>query len=207
MITLDIFADPTCPWSYLAKSALDRALEARPDHPLVLAWHPFQLHPTLPPEGMPRAAYLRARFGADVAREELALIEAAKAAGVALDLAAVTHVPNSRDAHRLVYWAGIEGRQTPVMAGLMRAYWRAGRDIGHPAELVAIGTAAGLDGAVLRRLLGSDADLDTIARHESHARERGISALPTFILGHTHVITGFQTHDFWLSVLDEISAA
>lgn len=205
MITLDIFADPTCPWSYLAKSALDRALEARPDHPFVLAWHPFQLHPTLPPEGMPRAAYLRARFGAEAAQEELALIEAAKAAGVALDLAAVTHVPSSRDAHRLVYWAGIEGRQTPVMAGLMRAYWREGRNIGLADELVEIGTAAGLDGAVLRRLLASDADLDTIAAHEAHARERGISALPTFILGNTHVISGFQPHEFWLSVIDDIA--
>ncbi|SOC11825.1 DsbA family oxidoreductase [Rhodobacter maris] len=206
MIALDIFADPTCPWCYLAKAALDRALEARPDHPFALAWYPFRLYPQLPSEGMERAAFLKARYGAEAARAELPIIEAAQAAGVALNLPAIARMPNSRDALRLLYWAGIEGRQSPVMAALMRAYWREGRDIGAPAVLEAIAAETGLDARLIRRLLGSDADGDTIAAREAHARARGITAVPTFILGDEHVITGAQDTPFWCTLIDEISA-
>jgi predicted DsbA family dithiol-disulfide isomerase len=207
MITLDIFADPSCPWCYLGKARLGRALEARPLHPFQIAWHPFQLNPTLPPEGMDRSAWLRARFGAEADRIDLPVLDAARAAGVALDLPAIARVPNTRDALRLLHWAGLEGVQTPVMSALMRAYWAEGRDIGDAAVLVEIATAAGLDGALVRRLLASDADLDTLAAKEDHARRRGIASVPTFILGNTHVITGAQPSDFWTGLIDEIAAA
>ncbi|MFD2175455.1 DsbA family oxidoreductase [Rhodobacter lacus] len=206
MINLDIFADPICPWCYLAKAALDRALEARPDHRFAISWHPFQLYPTLPPEGLDRTAFLHARFGADAARADLPIIEAAQAAGVVLNLPAITRVPNSRNALRLLHWAGIEGRQSPVMAALMRAYWREGRDIGSSEVLGAIAADAGLDARMILRLLASEADCDTIALREAHARERGITAVPTFILGNEHVISGAQGTPFWCKVIDEIAA-
>lgn len=206
MITLDIFADPVCPWCYIGKARLDRALEARPDHPFAITWQPFQLNPTMSAEGMDRGAYLRAKFGARADGYALPILEAAKESGLAIDLAAITRMPNTRDAHRLLHWAGLEGAQTPVMAALMRAYWREGRDIGDAATLTAIGVAAGLDGAMLARLLASEADLDTIATQEAHARERGVRAVPTFVLANQHVIEGAQPTELWLQVIDEISA-
>lgn len=206
MITLDIFADITCPWCYLGKCRLDRALESRPGHPFGIAWHPFQIDPSLPRAGMARDAYLRAKFGAEAERIHVPLLEAAAQSGVTLNLAAIRHQPNSLDAHRLVHWAGIEGRQSVVMAALMRGFWREGRDIGAAPVLVDIATEAGMEAAVVARLLAGDADIDTITAREAHARARGISAVPSFILGNRHVIAGAQPPEVWLRVIDEIAA-
>ncbi|MBZ4022496.1 polyketide biosynthesis protein [Rhodobacter sp. TJ_12] len=206
MISLDIFADPSCPYCYIGKAALDRALEARPDHPFVIAWHPFQLNPSLPPEGMERIAWLKARFGPEAERADVPIIEAARANGVKFNLPGISRVPNTRDAHRLVHWAGIEGRQSPMMAALMRAYWREGRNIGSHDVLCDLATEVGLDLTLVVRLLASDADLDTIAAKEAHARERGITAVPTFIIANQHAVTGAQSAEFWQNVIDEITA-
>ena len=207
MTTLDIFADPVCPWCYLAKAALDRALEARPEHRFDIRWHPFQLNPTLPPEGMERGAWLRARFGAEAERIDIPVLAAAKAQGVELNLPAIARMPNTFNAHRLLYWAGIEGVQSRVMAGLLRAYWREGQDIGATPVLIEIAVAARLEGAVVARLLASQADVDTVESHEAHGRERGVSAVPTFILANTYVISGAQPNTFWLQVIDELAAS
>lgn len=207
MIPLDIFADPVCPWCYLAKAQLDRALEARPNHPFLISWHPFQLNPTLPPEGMDRGAWLHARFGADADRIDLPVLEAARTAGVEINLPIIATVPNTLNAHRLLHWAGIEGAQTSVMAGLLRAYWREGLDIGASEVLVKIGSDAGLSSDVLRRLLATDADIDIVRSREAHARDRGITAVPTFILDNVHVITGAQSAKLWMRVIDDLAAA
>lgn len=207
MITLDIFADPVCPWCLIGKARLDRALEARPNHPFAIAWHPFQLNPTMPPEGMDRIAYLEAKFGREGAVSAyVPVLEAAQASGLEIDLAAVRRVPNTRDAHRLTHWAGLEGRQSAMIATLMRAYWREGRDIGAHDVLVDLAASVGLEQEMIARLLDSDADCDTIATREDHARARGVRAVPTFIIANTHVIEGAQPTDLWLQVIDELTA-
>lgn len=205
MISLDIFADPVCPWSLIAKTRLERALAARPDHPFVLVWQPFQLNPTLPAAGMERQAYLRARFGADAPRADLPLIEAAQALSVPLNLAAIRRVPNTTDAHRLLHWAGLEGCQTEAMSALMRGYWCEGRDLGHADTLADIAADAGMNPALVRRLLATDADRDTIAAREAHARERGIAATPSFVLGNDYVIAGAQDEAFWSGLIADLA--
>ena len=207
MITLDIFADPVCPWCLIGKARLDRALEARPNHPFAIAWQPFQLNPTMPPEGMDRAAYLEAKFGREGAvRAYVPVLEAAQESGLEIDLAGVRRMPNSRDAHRLIHWAGLEGRQSAMIATLMRAFWREGRDIGVPQVLADLAAEVGLERDMIARLLASDADCDTIATREEHARARGVRAVPTFIIANTHVIEGAQPTDLWLRVIDELAA-
>jgi len=137
MITLDIFSDPICPWCHIGKARLDRALEARPDHPFRVEWHPFQLNPDMPAGGMDRAAYLEAKFGGrdGAVRAYAPVVAAAEEAGLALNLAAIARTPNTLDAHRLIHWAGIEGRQPPTVAALFQAYFEQSRDIGAPAVL------------------------------------------------------------------------
>ncbi len=207
MITLDIFADPICPWCLIGKARLDRALEARPDHPFAIAWHPFQLDPSLPQGGMNRADYLEAKFGREGAvRIHVPVLDAAKEAGIEIDLAAITRTPNTRDAHRLIHWAGLEGRQSAMIAALMRAYWREGRDIGDAAVLADLAAGVGLDREMIARLLASDADCDTVATREEHARSRGVRAVPTFVIANTHVIEGAQPTELWLRVIDDLAA-
>lgn len=203
MITLDIFADPVCPWCLIAKLQLDRALEARPDHPLAVAWQPFRLNPQIPQGGVDRIEHLKNRLGPGLAQAMSELTAQAAALGLALNPA--PQEPNTTDAHRLIHWAGLEGAQSRVMGGLMRAHWQEGRDIGDHTTLAAIAEAAGMERGLAARLLATDADRDVIDAREAHARQRGVSVAPTFILAGLHVVTGAQPPELWQSVIDEMT--
>jgi len=208
MVRLDVFADPVCPWCFVGKAGLDRALEARPDHPFVVEWHPFQLNPDTPREGVDKRQYLEARFGgkAQVDAVHERLREVARKAGVDLDPDVPKRIPNTLDAHRLIHWAGLEGRQSAAVGTLFRAYWREGRDIGNPAVLADIGAAIGMDRAAVVRLLASDADVDETLAREDHARQRGVRAVPTFVIADRHVVSGAQLYDLWVKVIDDLAA-
>ncbi|MFZ8940568.1 MAG: DsbA family oxidoreductase [Gemmobacter sp.] len=207
MIDLDVYADPVCPWCAIGKAELDRALAARPDHPFVRRWLPFELNPDLPPEGVPRAAYLEEKFGAEAVGAMLGRVtEAAARAGVAMDFARVARQPNTRDAHRLILWAGVEGLQDDVMAALMRAHFEQGRDIGDAPTLAEIAAEAGMDAAVVRRLIGSQADCETVAAMGNEARMMGITGVPSVVIGGAHVVVGAQPADVWLRIIDDIAA-
>jgi len=206
MIHLDIFSDPVCPWCYIGKAHLDRALASRHDHPFIIEWQPFQLNPDLPPEGRDRAGYLEEKFGgrAKAAAIYARVEEAAVEAGVEIDFAAMKHQPNTLNAHRLIHWAGLEGRQTAVKSSLMRAFFREGRDIGDTATLVAIAGATGMDEAVVARLLASDADRADIMARDMDARRKGVTAVPTFLIARQYVVRGAQPPEVWAQVIDEL---
>lgn len=206
MIRLDILSDPVCPWCYIGKAQLDRALEARPDHPFAIEWHPFQLNPDMPRDGMDRRAYLEAKFGGRAAAVSVyaRIAEAAGAAGVDIAFDRIDRTPNTLDAHRLIHWAGLEGRQTAAVSALFRAYFGEGRDIGDRETLLDIAAQIGLDRAMIGRLLDSGADADDIRAREAHARQRGVSGVPTFVVAQRHVVPGAQPPEFWLQVIDEL---
>ena len=208
MIKLDILSDPICPWCHIGRANLFRALEARPGHGMALEWHPFQLNPDMPPEGMDRRTYLEAKFGGreGAVRAYAPVLEAAEAAGLEIDFAAIPRTPNTLDAHRLIHWAGLEGRQTPVVAALFRAYFEEGRDIGDRSVLADIAVGAEMERALVERLLASDADIAEIRARDAHARERGVTGVPTFVLANQHVLRGAQPTELWLQVIDEIAA-
>ncbi|MCB1335324.1 MAG: DsbA family oxidoreductase [Roseivivax sp.] len=207
MIKLDILSDPICPWCYIGKTNLDRALEQRPDHPFAITWHPFQLNPDMPAGGMDRRDYLEAKFGGKegAVQAYLPVAERAEAAGLTLNLDAITRTPNTLDAHRLIHWAGIEGAQTPVVSMLFRAYFKDGRDIGDAEVLADIADSAGMDAALVTRLLKSDADVQEVKGRDAAAREMGVSAVPTFIIAGKHAVPGAQPTELWLQVLDELA--
>lgn len=202
-LRLDIFADPVCPWCLIGKAELDRALSARPDHPFAITWHPFRLNPVFPRDGVPMDEYLRVKLGGRVEEVLGSLARRAEALGITLN--PPPREPNTTDAHRLMHWAGIEGAQTRVMSGLLAAHWREGRDIGDAGVLAGIAEAAGMDGAMVRRLLASDADHDRVAIAEAYARERGVTSVPTFIIGDHYVVAGAQTAGLWMNVIDELA--
>ena len=208
MIKLDILSDPICPWCHIGKAHLFRALARRPDHPFVLEWHPFQLNPDMPRGGVDRRTYLEEKFGGReaAARAYAPVVEAAEAAGLAIDFDAMEVTPNTLDAHRLIHWAGLEGKQTPVVQALFEAYFEAGRDIGDVATLVDIGVDRGMDRAVLERLFASEADVEDIRARDAHARARGVGGVPTFVIANRHVLTGAQPPDLWERVIDDALA-
>lgn len=206
-IRLDIFSDPVCPWCYVGKANLDRALAAHPDHPFAIQWHPFQLNPDMPEEGVNKRAYLEEKFGGkarvDAVHERLR--EVAKAAGVDMNPDKPQRIPNTLNAHRLIHWAGIEGVQSPVVSALMRAYWVEGRDIGDPEALADIAGENGMDRAATLRLLQSDADADDIAARDLDARRKGVTAVPTFLIAQQYVVSGAQPPETWSKVIEELA--
>ena len=136
----------------------------------------------------------------------LGLRELAREAGAEFNFEAIKTTPNTFDAHRLIHWAGLEGQQSQIASALFRAYWREGRDIGRSQVLVDIATECGLDGAVIGRLLLGDADSDQIRARERNAREKGITAVPTFIVADQYALSGAQPPQLWGQVIDELAA-
>ncbi|WFE74535.1 DsbA family oxidoreductase [Roseinatronobacter sp. S2] len=206
MIVLEIYSDPVCPWCFIGKARLDRALESRPDHPFDVRWLPFQLNPDMPAEGMARSDYMAMKFGdaQGILDAHKPIIDAAENTGLTLDLPAITRTPNTLNAHRLIHWAGLEGRQTAMVSTLFRAYFQQGRDIGDDATLLALAETVGLDRALIARLLDSDADRDIIAAADRDARARGISGVPFFIIDQQYAVSGAQPVETWRNIIDEL---
>ncbi|WP_347267947.1 DsbA family oxidoreductase [Paracoccus sp. (in: a-proteobacteria)] len=206
-VQLDIFADPVCPWCLIGKAELDRALESRPLHPLAISWQPFQLDPQMPQAGMDYPAYMKSKFGdaQGILAAMRPVLEAGERLGLQINPSLIQRAPNTLNAHRLLYWAGLEGVQTPVMSGLLRAHWREGRNISDLEVLAGIGAAAGMSAEMVRRLLATTADRDQIAAREMQARRRGITSVPTFIIAGTHVASGAQPARLWQDVIDELT--
>lgn len=208
MIPLHIFSDPICPWCYIGKSRLDRALESRPQHPLTIQWHPFQLNPDMPEGGMDRREYLEAKFGGKegAVRAYMPVVEEAAASGLEIDFEAIKRTPNTLNAHRLIHWAGIEGRQNAAVNQLFKAYFNEGRDIGDSATLAEIAGGIGMDGDMVARLLASDSDAGDIRARDADARHKGVNSVPTFVLANQHVVPGAQPPELWQQVIDELTA-
>ncbi|WP_439154683.1 DsbA family oxidoreductase [Yoonia sp.] len=208
MVKLDIISDPICPWCYIGKTNLDRALEQFPDHPFTIEWHPFQLNPDMPAGGMDRRTYLETKFGGKegAIKAYAPVVEHAEKAGALINFDKIEKTPNTINAHRLIHWAGIEARQSFVVDLLFKAYFVDGRDIGSPEVLADVADTAEMDAAMVTKLLASDADIADIRARDAHSRKMGVNSVPTFIVAGQHAIPGAQTPDMWVKVIGDIMA-
>jgi predicted DsbA family dithiol-disulfide isomerase len=206
-IKLDVLSDPICPWCYIGKTHLDKALAEVGDHPFVIEWHPFQLNPDMPEDGMERREYLERKFGGkdNAVRVYGQIAEHAENAGIEIDLAAIKKTPNTVNAHRLIHWAGIEGKQNEVVDALFSAYFKEGRDIGDSERLADIADSIGMDAAVVTRLIKTDEDAQNIRDRDAHSREMGVNSVPTFIVGSRHAVPGAQPPELWIKVIKELT--
>ena len=208
MIRLDIFSDPICPWCLIGKTNLDRALADNPVHPFVIQWHPFQLNPDMPAGGVNKRAHLNKIFGGSARVDAIheRLRETARASGLDMNPDLPQRLPNTLNAHRLIHWAAIEGAQSAVVLAIFDAYWHMGRDIGRDDVLADIAQAAGMDAKAVLRLLATDADKDDIIARDQDARQKGVSAVPTFLVAQSYVVAGAQPPTVWAEVIAEVSA-
>ncbi|QDL92938.1 DsbA family oxidoreductase [Paroceanicella profunda] len=207
MITLDIISDPICPWCYLGKAKLDRALDAAPDHPFDIRWRPFRLNPDMPPEGADRRAFMAAKFGAEQFEAmNRRLREAGAEVGIAFEFERITRTPDTTNCHRLIRWASVTGNQTLVVDQLFRRYFREGQDISELPVLVEIAEQAGMDGEVILRLLTGDTERAEIEKENATAREMGVTGVPTFLIGGKYVLQGAQESETWAQVIEQMRA-
>ncbi len=201
---IDIVSDVVCPWCFVGKRRLEKALALRPAIEVEIVWRPFQLNPDMPPEGIERQAYLAAKFGGDANAERLYANVAAAGASVDIGFAfdRIRRTPNTSDAHRLVRHAAAEGRADAIVEALFRAYFIEGRDIGGREVLAEIAGAVGLDAAEAAAWLDSPADRDEVLAEDRSARRIGINAVPCFIFERHYAVSGAQEPEFFLPVFD-----
>ena len=200
---VDIISDTICPWCYVGKRRFERALALRPESdPVEVVWWPFQLNPTMPAEGMERAAYLAERFGApERAAEIYRQVEAAgRDEGIPFAFNRIGTTPNTMDSHRLIAYASETGRQNDVVEILFRRYFEQGENIGALEVLVDSAFEAGLGGQAVRAFLESEAARDDVTRGDVAARRLGINGVPCFIIDARYAISGAQAPEVFQRV-------
>ncbi len=189
---IDIFSDTICPWCFIGKRRLERALAERPQPNLTVHWRAFQLNPDMPAGGMDRQHYLDVKFGGAInAKSVYDQVRAAgETEGIDFAFEAMTRTPNTVASHRLIRHAGESGQQNPVVQALFDAYFLRGEDIGDLDVLTAAATAGGLDAAAARAFLETDAEAEAVRAEDRAARQAGISGVPCFIFGGRHALAG-----------------
>jgi len=209
-LNIEIISDVVCPWCYIGKRKLETALaRLRVDEPGLLPtvrWHPFELNPDLPVEGMPRALYLENKFGGKARAAEIyARVRAAGGeVGIAFAFDRIGQQPNTRDAHRLLAWAQQRGDAGALVERLFRAYFIEGRRIGERDVLAALAADSGLPREQAQAMLAADAYRAEVEAEHREAQEAGITGVPFFIFNGRTAVSGAHDPD---ALLEAIAAA
>jgi predicted DsbA family dithiol-disulfide isomerase len=208
-IDVDLIADLACPWCYIGLARLDRARAMRPDWPIRLRWWPFLLNPTLPLEGMDRAAYLRAKFGGDEAARQVyrRIVESAQGDGIAFAFERMKRTPNTILAQRLILFAEREGHGEDLIRVLFRALFEDGRDIGHLGTLLELAEKAGFDRAAAETFLRSEEQASEVVMAHQRAERLGVRGVPVFVVDREQAIAGAQPPEVLAGLLDVAAAA
>ena len=209
IIQLDVYSDVICPWCYIGKRRLDRALEMGAgglagSGGLQIRYLPFQLNPGMAPGGMERQAYLAWKFGgADRAAFVYErILQEGREDGIAFAFDRIKRTPNTVNAHRAILFAQQQGDGAAMVEGLFAAYFTQGRDIGSSIELVRIGGECGFNETRLRDHLLSDTGRDEIAASNERAQGLGINAVPCFVIDGSEALSGAQPPEVFLRLFD-----
>lgn len=199
---IDIVSDAICPWCYIGKRRLERALRQAPQPEIKIGWRPFQLNPDMPVEGIERKAYLRTKFGDDSGRVHAPLVKIGEEEGILFAFERIRRTPNTILAHRLIRYAALADRQDEVVETLFRAYFTEGNDIGDLATLTALAGVAGLDAGATETYLAGKEDEETIRSEDAFARQIGIQGVPCFIIDRQYAVSGAQQPEAFLQVFE-----
>ena len=207
-IRIDVVSDVVCPWCFIGKRRLEKALALASDVPVEVHWRPYFLNEWIPPEGMSREQYLTTKFGSPDRYSGIAQRVRAAAAEEGLDYAVdrINRQPNTRDAHRLIRWADGIGKAAEMKQRLMDLYFTEGADLSNRAVLVQAAADVGLDPEDIRAALASDQDIAEIEREVDAAKEAGIQGVPCFILDGKYAISGAQAPEALAQAIEQVSA-
>jgi predicted DsbA family dithiol-disulfide isomerase len=201
-LRIDVIFDSVCPWCYIGKRRLEKALALRPGLDPDIAWRPFLLNPEMPPDGIERTLYLVRKFGSEarVRRVYGAIAEAGLSEEIDFAFDSIRQTPNSVDSHRLVRFSGPAAGD--AVEALFQAYFLRGENIGERDVLVGIGTGIGLDERTFRAYLESDADIDDVLAENARAHRFGITGVPAYVIDGEMVISGAQDPAILARVMD-----
>jgi predicted DsbA family dithiol-disulfide isomerase len=210
-LSIDVVSDVVCPWCFLGAKRLEAAVAEARDVEVHVRWRPFQLDPTIPPEGKDRKEYMRAKFGeGDRLKEVHAnLVSLGAAEGIAFDFDAIEVSPNTLDAHRVIRWAGSAGEdvQNRLVEQLFSRYFERGENTGDRGVLIEAARVTGMDAAVVETLLPTDADIEAVRAEIATASRMGISGVPCFLLEGKYAVMGAQDTAVLADAIRQIAAA
>jgi predicted DsbA family dithiol-disulfide isomerase len=206
-VTIDVVSDVVCPWCFIGKRRLEKALELKPDIPVEVRYHPYFLNPWVPREGMTRDEYLTTKFGSPERYQGIAGRVSAAAAEEGLTYAVdkMKRQPNTLDCHRLILWAQDIGKAPQMKQKLMDLYFTEGADLSERDVLVQAAADVGLDAASVREKLESNADVDQVEAAARSAQEAGISGVPTYIIGGVAAVSGAQDPQVLANAIEQIA--
>lgn len=204
MLTIDIYSDIVCPWCFIGKRRLERALNARDGSRVSIVWHGFQLNPDMPMKGMTMAAYLAAKFDSPERAENVysGIGRAGHSERIAFNFDGITRMPNTVQAHRLMRYAGRFNCEGAVIEALFQGFFVDGEDIGSDETLTRIATRCGLNGADAAHYLAGDEDRDSVLAEDLRARRMRIKAVPSFVINGAFAISGAQEPEAFYPLFD-----
>jgi len=207
-VRIDVVSDVVCPWCFIGKRRLEKALALASDVPVEVHYRPYYLNEWIPAEGMSRDEYLTTKFGSPERYKGIAQrVQAAAAAeGLVYAVDSISRQPNTRDAHRLIRWAEGIGKAPDMKQRLMDLYFTEGADLSNEAVLVQAAADVGLDPEDVRAALDSDKDIAEIEQEVNAAKEAGIQGVPCFILDGKYAISGAQEPEALAQAIQQVSA-
>ena len=208
-VRIDVVSDVVCPWCFIGKRRLEKAIALNPDIPVEVHWRPYFLNDWIPREGIAREQYLTTKFGSPERYKGIAqrVSAAAAAEGLTYAMDKISRQPNTLDAHRLIRWAEGIGKAAEMKQRLMDLYFSEGADLTNHAVLVQAAADIGLGAEDIREALASDQDVAEIEREALSAKEAGIEGVPCFILGGKFAVSGAQAPEYLAEAIARVAQA
>ena len=207
---IDFVSDVSCPWCAIGLASLERALQRiGGETPAEIHFQPFELNPQMPPEGQDIVEHIAQKYGAtpeQMARNQESIRARGAELGFTFDMGRRSRIFNTFDAHRLLHWAALEGRQHALKRTLLAAYFTEGRNPSDREVLIDVATRVGLDPVQAREVLESDRYAREVRAREQHYAQLGIHAVPSVIVNDKYLIQGGQPVDVFEQALRQIAA-
>ena len=204
-LVIEVVSDVVCPWCFIGKRRLEKAIASRPDLSVEVHFRPYFLNDWVPREGISRTEYLTTKFGSVERYNQNAqrIVGVAASEGLTYAPEKIQRQPNTTDCHRLIAWANAEGKEARMKQRLMDLYFTEGADLTDRETLVKAAAEVGLDGTRVRELLAGDTDVEHITQAAESAKRAGIDGVPFFIFNGVLAVSGAQSPEYLVSAMEQ----
>lgn len=206
-IRIDVVSDVVCPWCYIGKRRLEKALDKLSgQYEFEVEYQPFELNPDMPKEGVNQKEYLSKKFGSTERYDQITsqTTQTAATEGLKFDFNKQLVSPNTREAHRIIYLSKEEGKQLQVKEAYMKAYFEEGIDLSKKENLIAVAVKAGLPEEKVKSWVESDKGLAEVETAEQINYQRGISGVPFYIINNKYGVSGAQPTEAFIDMLTQV---
>jgi predicted DsbA family dithiol-disulfide isomerase len=203
-LPIDVVSDVVCPWCFIGKRRLEKAIALKPDIAVEVHFRPYFLNPWVPRAGISREEYLTTKFGSPERYRSIAqrVAQAAAGEGLTYALDGIKRQPNTLDCHRLIRWAGESGNAARMKQRLMELYFSEGGDLTDRDVLVKAAVDSGLDAELVRKRLAGEDDVENVTREAESAKEAGIDGVPCFIFDARLAVSGAQAPEYLAQAIE-----